>query len=80
MFRRSILILLGVAVGGAVYLAHKRAKETGRCFLEVCPEVPGDARRVMDQAVERIKEAVAAGREAAGEKQTEIQTLLNGNN
>jgi hypothetical protein len=78
MFRRLILVLLGVAVGGAVYLAQKRAKETGRGFLEVLPEVPGDARRVMDQAVERVKEAAAAGREAAGEKQSEIQSLLNG--
>ncbi len=78
MFRRLILVLLGVAVGGAVYLAQKRAKETGRGFLEVLPEVPGDARRVMDQAVERVKEAAAAGREAAGDKQSEIQSLLNG--
>jgi len=78
MFRRLILVLLGVAVGGAVYLAQKRAKETGRGFLEVLPEVPGDARRVMDQAVERVTEAAAAGRAAAGEQQPEIQSLLSG--
>ncbi len=79
MLRKLIWLLLGVAVGGAVYLAQKRARETGRGFLEVMPEVPGDARRLCDELVARGKEALQAGREAAGEKQAEIQSILNGN-
>ncbi|NLG67561.1 MAG: hypothetical protein GX536_07620 [Actinobacteria bacterium] len=79
MLRKLIWLLLGIAVGGAVYLAQRRAKETGRGFLEVMPEVPADARRLFDGVVARAKEAMEAGREAAGEKQAEIQSILNGN-
>lgn len=78
MLRKLIWLLVGVALGGAIYLAQRRAKETGRGFLEVVPEVPGEARKLCDALTVRLKEAIEAGREAAEEKQSEIQSILNG--
>ena len=79
MLRKLILLLLGLALGGAIVLAQRRAKETGKTFLEALPEVPGDARRLMDEVTGRVREAVNAGKEAAGDKQAEIQSYLDGN-
>ena len=78
MLRKLIWLLLGVALGGAIYLAQRRAKETGRGFWEVVPEVPAEARRLCDAVTERLKDAIEAGREAAQEKQSDIQSILNG--
>ncbi len=47
MLRKLIWLLVGVALGGAIYLAQRRAKDTGRGFLEVMPEVPGEARNAI---------------------------------
>lgn len=76
MRRRLTLILLGATVGGTLYLARRRARETGRTLLEVLPEVPADAQRLLDEGVERIKAAIETGCQAAAAKQAEIESVV----
>lgn len=78
MWRKVFLVLLVAAAGGAVYVARRRAQESGRTILEVLPELPAEAQRLVDQGIERLKSAVELGRQAALERQREIQELIEG--
>ncbi len=76
---RSFLVLItGVAIGGALILAHRVSQETGKSLPESFAEVPGEAQRVFEDLRARVGEAVDRGRHAYEEKQVEMDTYLSG--
>jgi hypothetical protein len=76
---RSFLILAtGVAIGGALILAHRVSQETGKSLPESFAEVPGEAQRVFEDLKVRFEEAVDRGRHAYEQKQVEMDEYLSG--
>jgi hypothetical protein len=76
---RSFLILLtGVAIGGALLMAHRVSQETGKSLYESFGEVPGEAQKVYEELKGRTREAVDRGRQAYEEKQAEMDAYLSG--
>jgi hypothetical protein len=65
-----------VAAGSAAYLAYRISRETGKSFAQALGEVPAEAERYWEELRVRGSEAVQAGREAAREKQAEIDQEL----
>lgn len=76
--RKIILALLAAGAVGACLLARRISQEQGKTMMEALPEVPGQARRVLDDVKVRLQEAAQAGKEAAAVKQQEIQEYLEG--
>ena len=74
----GLALVAGAAVGTAAALAHRISRETGKSFTEALNEVPAEAERYWEELRARGIEAVAAGREAAHEKQQEIEQQLRG--
>ncbi len=76
---RSFLVLVtGVAIGGALVLAHRVSQETGKSLSESFAEVPGEAQRIFEDLKARAEEAVDQGRRAYEQKQTEMDSYLGG--
>jgi len=65
------------AVGSAVALAYRMSKETGRSLPESLSEVPAETQRYWEELRARGSEAFEAGKQAAREKQTEIEEQLD---
>lgn len=65
------------AAGSAVALAYRISKETGRSFPDALGEVPAEAHRYWEELRARSSEAYEAGKQAAREKQTEIEEQLD---
>ena len=76
--RSSLVLITGVAIGGALILAHRVSQETGKSLPEAFAEVPGEAQRVFEDLKARVEEAVDRGRQAYGQKQVEMDTYLSG--
>ncbi|NLT34631.1 MAG: hypothetical protein GXX83_01865 [Gaiellales bacterium] len=76
--RKLFLALLVAGAVGACLLARRISQEQGKTMMEALPEVPGEARRVLDDVKVRLQEATQAGKEAAAVKQHEIQEYLEG--
>jgi hypothetical protein len=76
--RSFVVLVTGVAIGGALILAHRVSQETGKSLPESFAEVPGEAQRVFEDLRARVEEAVDRGREAYGQKQVEMDTYLSG--
>ena len=74
----GLTLLAGAALGTAAALAYRISQETGKSFTEALNEVPAEAERYWEELRQRGMEAVAAGREAALEKQQEIEQQLRG--
>jgi hypothetical protein len=74
----SLTVLAGAALGTAAALAYRISHETGKSFTEALNEVPAEAERYWEELRQRGTEAFAAGREAAQEKQEEIEQQLRG--
>ena len=56
---RSFLVLAtGVALGGALVIAHRISEETGKSMTEAFAEVPGEAQRIFVDVKGRADEAV----------------------
>lgn len=68
----------GAAIGGAVLLAYKISRETGKTLTEAAAEVPAEAMRYWEEARARALEALDAGRQAARRKEDEIEQSLSG--
>jgi hypothetical protein len=76
---RSFLILVaGVAIGGAFVIAHRVSQETGKGLPEAFGEVPQEVVKIYEDLRARAEEAVDRGREAYEQKQTEMDTFLSG--
>ena len=76
--RSFVVLVTGVAIGGALILAHRVSQETGKSLTESFAEVPGEAQRVLEDLRARVDEAVDRGREAYGQKQVEMDAYLSG--
>jgi hypothetical protein len=72
----SIGLVAGAAAGAAAILAYRISQESGKSFVEALSEVPAEAERYWEEIRARGTEAVEAGREAAREKQAEIEHQL----
>jgi hypothetical protein len=77
-FRSFLILTTGVAIGGALVIAHRVSQETGKGLSESFAEVPGEAQRIFDDLKGRAQEAAGRAREAYGEKQAEMETYLSG--
>ncbi len=77
-FRSFLILVTGVAIGGALILAHRVAQETGKSLPEAFAEVPAEAQRVFEDLKVRAEEAVDQARQAYGRKQAEMDTYLGG--
>jgi len=76
---RSFLILTaGIAVGGALVIAHRISEETGTSMTEAFSEVPAEAQRIFDDVKQRAEEAVSRARGAYEQKQVEMEAYLHG--
>ncbi len=76
--RFGFTTVVGATVGAAAYLALKISRETGKGFVEALSEVPAEAERYWEEVRARGVEAFAAGREAASQKQAEVEERLRG--
>jgi hypothetical protein len=74
----GLTLVVGATLGTAAALAYRISQETGKSFTEALNEVPAEAERYWEEFRQRGTEAVAAGREAAREKQQEIDQQLRG--
>jgi hypothetical protein len=77
-FRSFFILLTGVAIGGALVIAHRVSQETGKSFPESFAAVPGEAQQIFEDLRGRAHEAVDRGRQAYEEKQAEMETFLSG--
>jgi hypothetical protein len=76
---RSFLVLvIGVALGGAFVIAHRVSQETGKSMPEAFAEVPGEVQRIYEDMRVRAEEAADRARQAYGQKQAEMETYLSG--
>ncbi len=71
-------MLLALAAGGAAALAYRISQETGKGFVPALQDVPAEARRYYEDVRCRAQTALATGRQAAREKEEEIESVLTG--
>jgi hypothetical protein len=77
-FRSFLILMTGVAIGGALVIAHRVSQETGKSLPEAFGDVPGETRKMYEDFRFRAEEAVARGRDAYEQKQAEMETYLSG--
>jgi hypothetical protein len=77
-FRSFLILATGVAIGGALVIAHRVSQESGKSLPEAFADVPAEAQRIYDDLRARATEAMDRAREAYEEKQTEIDAHLSG--
>jgi hypothetical protein len=71
------LLLVGVAGGIALALAARISRESGKSFPDSLREVPERCRHCLVEMQTRARQAVASGRQAAREKEEEIDSFLH---
>jgi hypothetical protein len=69
-------LMAGAAAAAALLLAYRISQESGKTLVEALSEVPAEAERYIEELRTRGTEAFQAGREAAREKQAEIDQQL----
>ncbi len=74
--RSSVLVLLGLAVGAVLFLAHRSSQETGKNLAESLADVPAEAMGLFSDVRGKAEEAINRGREAYYQKQAEIDEQL----
>jgi hypothetical protein len=77
-FRSFLILASGVAIGGALVIAHRVSEETGKSMSESFADVPGEARRMYAGVRERAQDAVSRGRQAYEQKQSDMDVYLHG--
>jgi hypothetical protein len=75
-FRSLMILLTGVAIGGALLIAYRISQETGKPLQEALSDVPGEAQRLFADLKGRATDAIDRGREMYLEKQDEIGEQL----
>jgi hypothetical protein len=71
-------VIVGICLGLALALAYRSSKGSGKTFPQFLQGMPAYARRYAEDLRGRAEEAVASGRQAAVEKEMEIDTVLTG--
>ena len=77
-FRSFLILTAGVAIGGALVIAHRVSEETGKTVTESFADVPGEAQRIYADVKVRAEGAVGKARQAYEDKQSEIDSYLHG--
>ena len=77
-FRSFLVLSAGVAIGGALVIAHRISEDSGTSMTEAFSEVPGEAQRIFDDVKQRAEEAVGRARQAYEQKQVEMEAYLHG--
>jgi hypothetical protein len=77
-FRSLLVLATGVAIGGALVIAHKISEETGKSMTEAFAEVPGEGQRIFTDVRGRAEEAVSRARQAYEQKQAQMDEYLHG--
>jgi hypothetical protein len=78
-FVKTLVVLVtGLAIGGAVVIAHRVSQETGKGWADSFADVPEEAQRMFDDLKARTGVAVDRGREAYHQKQSEMESYLTG--
>ncbi len=77
-FRTFLVLATGLAIGGALVIAHRVSQETGKSWSESFTDVPGEAKRIYEDLKLRADDAFDRGRQAYHEKQTEMDSYLSG--
>ncbi|GAB4250947.1 MAG: hypothetical protein Kow00129_11830 [Thermoleophilia bacterium] len=72
----GIIAGVGAVAGSAAMLAYRVSQETGRSLTDSVKEVPAEAQRYWEELRMRGEEAFQAGKQAAKEKQAEIEEQL----
>jgi hypothetical protein len=73
-----VVLVAGVAIGGAVVIAHRVSEETGKGWVDSFADVPGECQDIIEDLKGRARMAVDRGREAYHHKQAEIESYLGG--
>lgn len=69
-------LLTAVAGAGVYYYARKRSEQTGRDIGAVMSNLPEELKQTKSDLEQRFRTAVSAGKEAAHEKEAEIEHQL----
>jgi hypothetical protein len=77
-FRSFLILATGVAIGGALVIAHRISQDSGKSLPEAFVDVPSEAQRIFDDLRVRATEAMDRAREAYDQKQTELDAHLSG--
>jgi len=77
-FRAFVILAAGAVVGGALVIAHRISEDTGKSMGESLSSVPGEVRRMVEDAKGRAEEAVSKAREAYEQKQADMDAYLHG--
>jgi hypothetical protein len=77
-FRSLLVLVTGVAIGGALVIAHRVSQETGKSLPESFGEVPAEVQRMFEELKARSEEAMNRARQAYTQKQAEMDTYLSG--
>ena len=72
------LVIVGLGAGVALALAYRSSRDSGQGFLRSLRAMPADAKRYAGDLRVRAQQAVASGRQAAADKESEIDTVLMG--
>lgn len=72
------LMIIGIAAGVILALAYRSSKDTGKGLVQSLKEMPAGARRRAEDVRTRAQQAVASGRQAAAEKELEIEAVMSG--
>jgi hypothetical protein len=69
--RTCLVLATGMAIGGALVIAHRVSEETGKGLAEAFADVPGEAQRILEDVKVRAEEAVDRARQAYEQKQAD---------
>lgn len=72
------LVIIGVGAGLLLALAYRNSRDTGKGLLQSLKEMPATIRQRAEELRGRAEQAVDSGRQAAVEKEFEIETVLTG--
>jgi hypothetical protein len=75
-FRACLVLATGIAIGGALVIAHRVSEETGKGLAEAFADVPGEAQRILEDVRVRAEEAVDRARQAYDQKQADMEAFL----
>jgi hypothetical protein len=77
-FRSFVILATGVAIGGALVIAHRISEDSGKSMTEAFAEVPDEAQRLFTDMKARAEESVTRARQAYEQKQAEMEAYLHG--
>lgn len=78
VLRPFVILAAGVAIGGALVIAHRISEETGKNMGESFSGIPGGVRLMFKDMKVRAEEASSRARQAYEQKQAQMDAYLHG--